>query len=240
MCLETARAWVRGARFVCVLTGAGISAESGIPTFRGAAGLWKQFRPEDLATPQAFKRDPELVWEWYDWRRALIGKAQPNPGHLALAEVERRIPRFTLVTQNVDGLHLKAGSRSVLEVHGSIWNLRCTQCERSWPDSKVPLPRLPRCECGALARPAVVWFGEELPLSVWLAAESAARACEVFLVVGTSAIVYPAVGLVHLAQSAGAKILEVNTERTAISSSVDCGLIGPAGEILPKLLASED
>lgn len=218
------------------MTGAGISAESGIPTFRGAGGLWKQFLPEDLATPQAFRRDPKLVWEWYDWRRGLIDKASPNAGHLALADLERRTRSFTLVTQNVDGLHQKAGSQSVIEIHGSIWNLRCTACTgRSWVDRSVPLRLLPHCECGALARPGVVWFGEQLPRDAWLAAEKAARNCEVFLVVGTSAAVYPAAGLVAVALSAGAKVIEVNLEMTAISHTVDCSLIGAAGEILPKL-----
>ncbi len=236
MCLEQARAWIRNACSITVLTGAGISAESGIPTFRGTAGLWKQFRPEDLATPQAFARDPKLVWEWYDWRRGLIDRAEPNAGHIALVDLERRVPRFTLVTQNVDGLHQKAGSESVLEVHGSIWNLRCTRCERSWFDRSVPL-RLPAsCECGALARPGVVWFGEGLPSDIWLSAERATLSCDVFLVAGTSALVYPAAGLVDLAQSSGAKVIEINVETTTISRTVDCALSGPAGEILPKLL----
>lgn len=236
MCLEQARAWIRNASSITVLTGAGISAESGIPTFRSTAGLWKQFRPEDLATPQAFARDPKLVWEWYDWRRGLIDPAKPNPGHIALVDLERRVPHFTLITQNVDGLHLKAGSESVLEVHGSIWNLRCTQCDRSWFDRSVPLSLPPSCECGALARPGVVWFGESLPRDIWLAAERATLSCDVFLVVGTSALVYPAAGLVDRAQSSGAKVIEINAEKTTISRTVDCALIGPAGEKLPKLL----
>lgn len=236
MSLQRARAWIKEASSVTVLTGAGISAESGIPTFRGATGLWKQFRPEDLATPDAFARNPNLVWEWYDWRRGLIGEAKPNAGHLALADLERRVPRFTLVTQNVDGLHKRAGSRSVLEVHGSIWKLRCTECKRSWLDPSVPLPLPPHCQCGALARPGVVWFGEDLPHDVWLAAETATMNCRVFLVVGTSAVVYPVAGLVDLAHSWGAKVIEVNIEETMISTSVDCSLVGPAGETLPKLL----
>jgi NAD-dependent SIR2 family protein deacetylase len=147
MCFEKARAWVNQASSIAILTGAGISAESGIPTFRGAAGLWKQFRAEDLATPDAFSRDPELIWEWYAWRRSLISQAQPNPGHLALAELERRTPRFALITQNVDGLHQRAGSRNILEVHGSIWKLRCTKCSREWHDQAVPLILPPHCEC---------------------------------------------------------------------------------------------
>lgn len=237
MSVERVREWFLQAAAVTVLTGAGISAESGIPTFRGAAGLWKQFRPEDLATPEAFDRNPELVWEWYDWRRELIGKAQPNPGHLALANLERQVPHFTLVTQNVDGLHQRAGSRNVLEVHGSIWTLRCTRCRREWADTRSRLTIPPRCGCGALARPGVVWFGEMLPADVWSAAETATTKCEFFLVVGTSAQVYPAAGLITLAAESGAKVVEINTETAAASSDVACRLTGLAGQILPTLVA---
>lgn len=237
MCLALAREWIEQASAITVLTGAGISAESGIPTFRGAAGLWKQFRPEDLATPHAFARDPQVVWEWYDWRRGLIQQALPNPGHIALAKLELHASPFILITQNVDGLHRRAGSRNLLEVHGSIWTLRCTECDREWQDETVPLALLPRCECGALARPGVVWFGETLPQRVWSTAEQATASCDVFLVVGTSALVYPAAGLIHLARASGAKIIEVNTEKTGLSEVVDCALIGPAGVVLPQLLS---
>lgn len=236
VCLEQARNWLSSADAVTVLTGAGISADSGIPTFRGAAGLWKRFRPEDLATPEAFARDPELVWEWYNWRRGLIYQAQPNQGHLALAELERHVPLFTLITQNVDGLHQRAGTKNVLEVHGSIWTLRCTSCSREWIDNAQNLEAVPRCSCGSLARPGVVWFGEMLPFEPWAAAERAASNCDVFVVVGTSAVVYPAASLAPLAKARGAKVMEINLERTAVSADVDCSLIGPAGEILPQLL----
>ena len=234
--MEQARSLLRNARKLTVLTGAGISAESGVPTFRGAGGLWKQFRPEELGTPSAFARDPELVWEWYDWRRGLISKAEPNPGHRALVEFERRVPQYTLVTQNVDGLHQLAGSQAVLEVHGSIWRLRCTVCTREWADRTVPVTIPPQCECGNLARPGVVWFGEGLPPEVWAAAEHATETCDVFLVVGTSAVVYPAAGLIPLALSAGAKVIEVNIEPSAMSGEVDHVLTGPSGEVLPQLL----
>lgn len=240
MSLEQARALLQTAKNVAVLTGAGISAESGVPTFRGSGGLWKQFRPEDLATPRAFARDPELVWQWYDWRRGLLAEVKPNAGHVALAELERRVSQFTLITQNVDGLHQQAGSHSVLQIHGSIWNLRCTKCTREWVERKTPLILPPHCECGAIARPGVVWFGENLPVQVWKAAEGAVEACDVFLVVGTSALVYPAAGLVPLARSSGAKIIEVNLEATAMSGLVDCALTGRAGEILPQLVTSQD
>lgn len=236
MTLAAAGKLLQEAQAVTVLTGAGVSAESGVPTFRGPGGLWKQFRPEDLATPQAFRRAPELVWEWYDWRRSVIAKIKPNPAHYALAELEARVPRFTLITQNVDGLHQQAGSKAVLEVHGSIWTLRCTACGRVWRDRNIPLALPPRCECGSLARPGVVWFGENVPEKVWEAAEQATRSCEVFLVAGTSAVVYPAAGLVPLARAAGAKTIEINVETTPMSSSVDYALTGAAGELLPRIL----
>src|SRR5258706_1333916 len=159
--MDRIRRWLEYASSIAVLTGAGISAESGIPTFRGPVGLWRQYRAEDLATPQAFARDPKLVWEWYDWRRGLIAQAHPNAGHAALAEIERRAKRFTLITQNVDGLHDRAGSRQVLKIHGDIWTLRCPACGRERHDPLPSIPDLPpRCECGALERPGVVWFGE--------------------------------------------------------------------------------
>ena len=235
MSIERARALLQYAKTIAVLTGAGISAESGVPTFRGADGLWKQFRAEDLATPRAFARDPELVWQWYDWRRALIAQVKPNAGHLALAELEKRTAQFTLVTQNVDGLHQQAGSYSVVELHGSIWTLRCVVCGKEWLDRKVPLIIPPHCECAAIARPGVVWFGENLPPQVWNSAE---KAVQCLLVVGTSAVVYPAAGLVPLARSCGAKTIEINVEPTPVSGFVDCALTGPAGEILPRLIAS--
>ena len=234
--INLVRTLVRRAHRIAVLTGAGISAESGVPTFRGATGLWKQFRPEELATPQAFHRDPLLVWEWYEWRRSMIAQVKPNGGHEALAALERRANAFTLITQNVDGLHQQAGSENVLEVHGSIWRLRCTACDREWMDQTVRLSLPPRCECGAIARPAVVWFGEALPSGIWSKAEQAASSCDLLLVVGTSAVVYPAAGLVPSARESGAKIVEVNIEPTPISSLVDCALTGPAGELLPQLL----
>jgi NAD-dependent deacetylase len=236
--MQQAREWLREASSVAALTGAGISAESGIPTFRGAGGLWREFRAEDLATPDAFARDPRLVWEWYDWRRGLIAKAEPNAGHRALAELEGRAARFTLITQNVDGLHDRAGSRNLLKVHGDIWMVRCTACWLEMRDDRVPLPELPpRCGCGGLLRPGVVWFGEELPADVWRKAERAAREADVFLVAGTSAVVYPAAGLVPLAKAAGAKVIEVNLDETPFSEEVDCSLRGRAGELLPQLIA---
>ena len=209
-----------------------------MPTFRGSGGLWKQYRPEDLATPEAFARDARLVWEWYDWRRGLIAKAEPNAGHRALAEMEKRTPQFALITQNVDGLHDRAGSQHILKVHGDIWILRCTACHAEWRDERVPLLELPpRCACGGMARPGVVWFGEALPSEVWREAEQATSGAQVLLVVGTSALVYPAASLAPLALRRGAKVIEVNTDATPFTSQVDCSLRGPSGEILPQLVA---
>ena len=219
-----------------MLTGAGVSAESGIATFRSPGGLWRNFRAEDLATPEAFARDPILVWQWYDWRRGLIAAASPNPGHAALVLLEGHAAKFTLITQNVDGLHDRAGSRNVLKVHGDIWILRCTKCPREWRDDRTPLPEIPpRCECGALARPGVVWFGEGLPQNIWKSAEEAAATCDVFVVAGTSGVVYPAAGLVALAKRRGALTVEINVAESAVSPHVDHLLRGASGEILPAL-----
>jgi len=226
------------ARSCAVLTGAGVSAESGVPTFRGPGGLWRNFRAEDLATPEAFEADPLLVWQWYDWRRGLIASCAPNPAHHALAELEKKFfPRFTLITQNVDGLHTLAGSRRVVELHGSIWRVRCTGCGAESENRDVPLDVPPRCACGALLRPAVVWFGEGLDGAVMDAAFEAAQGADVFLVVGTSGVVQPAASLASVAARAGAYLVEVNTAPTPLSASADALLTGPAGEVLPMLTA---
>jgi NAD-dependent deacetylase len=190
-----------------------------------------------LATPGGFARDPKLVWEWYDWRRDVVSKAEPNPGHYALAQLETEVTEFTLVTQNVDGLHRRAGSRNILEVHGSLWRTRCTGCKEEREDMRIPLPDVPpHCHCGSMLRPAIVWFGESLPGDVWHNAEEAARRADVFLVVGTSAVVYPAASLAPLAKSSGARVIEINTDATPISGLVDCSLRGPSGELLPLII----
>jgi NAD-dependent deacetylase len=239
--LDRAADLVARARQIAVLTGAGVSAESGIPTFRGLGGLWQGRDPMSLATPEAFEASPELVWEFYNWRRQLVARAEPNPAHRALAELARRRPRVTLITQNVDRLHQRAGSRDVLELHGNLWEVRCTGCDRTFDRTGEVLPPLPRCEtCGALVRPAVVWFGEPLPPAAWQAAEAAARAADLVLVVGTSAVVYPAAGLAGISRRTGGTIIEINLEPTPISGTVAVGLYGKAGAILPRLVPGAD
>jgi NAD-dependent deacetylase len=226
------RSWLQSAKRPCALTGAGISAESGIPTFRGAGGLWRQFRAQDLATPQAFDRDPKLVWEWYDWRRGPVAAAKPNPGHIALAR-----HGMPILTQNVDGLHRRAGSTQVIEIHGSLWTLRCLHCGREERNETTPLPELPpRCTCGGLLRPAVVWFGEGLDGSVWRAAEDTVRGCDLLFVIGTSAVVYPAASLAPLARESGARIVEINPDETPLSGMADAQFRAASGEILPLLI----
>ena len=220
-----------------VLTGAGISAESGVPTFRGKGGLWRRYRAEDLATPNAFRRDPKLVWEWYAWRRSVVGACQPNAAHLALVEMEARLDQFVLITQNVDGLHQLAGSRNVIELHGNIWRMRCTQgCRPDWEDRNDPLPEIPPAcpDCGALARPDVVWFGESLPGKALDAAFDASRRCDVMLVIGTSAGVQPAASLPLVALQNHSFVVEFNPENTPISDAVDQVVRGAAAESLPR------
>jgi NAD-dependent deacetylase len=237
--IAQAREWLAVARRVAVLTGAGVSAESGVPTFRGAGGLWRQYRPEELATPAAFARDPKLVWEWYDWRRQRIAQAQPNAGHYALAELERRLGEgFTLITQNVDGLHERAGNRRVWRLHGDIWLVRCTGCGREERNFDVPLPVLPpHCiACGALLRPGVVWFGEPLPPEALEAGFAAARTAEVCLVLGTSSVVYPAAWIPRYALEAGARVIEMNLEPTDLSAAAHLSLRGRTGELLPQIV----
>jgi NAD-dependent deacetylase len=235
--IKRAAAMIRNAKRIAVLTGAGISSESGVPTFRGKDGLWRQFRAEDLATPEAFSRDPKLVWEWYNWRRGLIGKVEPNPAHRTLAKWETIFPEFALITQNVDGLHVKAGSKNILELHGNIWKLRCTKEDTITENHATPLADIPpRCpSCGEMLRPHVVWFGESLDPDILHRVFALCSLCEVMLVIGTSAFVQPAASLPFYASDAGAKIIEINPEPTPLTSYVNLSLPGKAGEILPLI-----
>lgn len=228
---------LRTAQRLVVLTGAGTSAESGVPTFREAqTGLWARYEPADLATPQAFQRNPRLVWEWYTWRRELVAQAKPNLAHLALVEMQARVPKLTLITQNVDGLHQQAGSQQVIELHGNIMRTKCFENEHlvaTWsPTDEIP----PHCpECGALLRPDVVWFGESLPVPVYQQALVAARQCDLLFSIGTSSLVYPAATLPL--EACNATLVEINLNPTQLTPSVHFALYGPAGQILPALVS---
>lgn len=219
-----------------VLTGAGVSAESGIDTFRGPDGTWSRVNVEEVATPEGFRRDPRRVWEWYEDRRRAVRAAQPNAGHRALARLEE-LRDATLVTQNIDGLHTRAGSRRVVEIHGSLWRVRCVGCGFAGPDERVPLPELPpRCEvCGGLLRPDVVWFGEMLAPEAWIASVEAVDRSDAFLLTGTSAVVTPAADLAALALRRGIPLIEVNLDPTPFSVLATVSLRGRSGELLPEL-----
>ncbi|EYF06109.1 SIR2 family NAD-dependent protein deacylase [Chondromyces apiculatus] len=249
------------ARKIAVLTGAGVSAESGIPTFRGAGGLWRRYQATDLATPQAWDKDPGLVWEFYDHRRAVARTCDPNPAHHALAHFEARCRdagrAFTLVTQNIDGLHERAGSRNVVRLHGSLWQVRCVACREVTTTHQVPIAPafegsgspdpefqarrfgeadLPHCHCGGVIRPHIVWFGERLAEADLQAAYDGIAPCDILIVVGTSAVVYPAASYIPVAKRLGATVAEVNVEPSAANEFCDAYFEGKAGEILPNLL----
>jgi len=234
---------LRESRSLVILTGAGVSAESGIPTFRDAlTGLWAKFNAEDLATPQAFARDPEMVSRWYDERRIRCAKCSPNPGHHALVALEeyftKNIRNLLLLTQNVDRLHQRAGSKKVKELHGTLFAWRCLDCASERDDQPAPFPTYPpKCQCGGLLRPAVVWFGEMLPRAILDAAHNALHSCDTFLSLGTSAVVEPAASFIHLAKSAGATTIEINLQPTPISDVVDYSVLGKTGEILPAIVS---
>ncbi len=239
--LERAAALVDQADRVVCLTGAGVSAESGIPTFRDAQrGLWSRYRPEELASPEAFEADPGRVWRWYMWRLGLVEQAQPNPGHGALAQLARLVSHLTLITQNVDSLHEAAGSPEVVHLHGRLDRFRCHDCGQPYPlrpqDREADRP--PTCpRCGGRVRPDVVWFGEPLPSQPWQTALAAVAACDCMLVVGTSAMVYPAAQLPQVARDRGARLLLVNPEPTPLDTWAEIRLSGPSGVVLPALVA---
>jgi NAD-dependent deacetylase len=242
--LEELAARLRAAEHLVILTGAGVSAESGLPTFRDPlTGLWSRYRPEDLATPEAFARDPELVWSWYGHRRDAARAARPNPAHLAIARLESLVPRLTLITQNVDELHRRAGSRAPIELHGSLFRSRCVREGRiheGQVDAALSARRLPRCpDCDALLRPGVVWFGETLPDAALETARTAVTDCEVLLSVGTSHQVFPAAALPAIALAAGATVAAINPDPGAAGRVAGIQyLIGKAGELLPTLVAT--
>jgi NAD-dependent deacetylase len=225
------------AKSLVVSTGAGISSPSGVPTFRGKDGLWKNYRAEDLATPEAFRENPERVWEWYNWRREIISKCEPNPAHTALVELEGLVEDFTLITQNVDGLHTIAGSENIFEIHGNIWRIRCAKCGKIEFDYNVPVDPLPPvCDCGNLYRPDVVWFGESLDGDILGNSYRALEGCDVFISIGTSSIVMPASQFPLLARSRGAYLVEINLDTTPLSAVMDGVLKGDVAKILPEIV----
>ncbi len=230
---------LRQAESVVVLTGAGVSKESGIPTFREAqTGLWANYEPEKLATVEGFVTDPELVWTWYDWRRKIVSTVKPNPGHFALVELESLVPSFTLITQNVDGLHGLAGSRNIIELHGNIARHKCLKFGHRSINVPTDLSEPPKCHCGSLIRPDVVWFGEALDNNNLAASLAAAEVADVFLIVGTSGLVQPAASFPNAAKRCGARLIEINPEQTPLTDSVDVFLKGASGVILPQLMES--
>jgi NAD-dependent deacetylase len=230
--------FLRKAERVAALTGAGVSQESGLRTFRDAqTGLWSQYKPTELASPEAYERDPKLVWDWYAWRREAIKGVRPNPGHYALVDMAQHIPDFTLITQNVDGLHRMAGSPRVVELHGNLQRVKCASCGQQAEEWEDAQDEVPRCNvCGGLLRPDVVWFGESLPRAELEIAVEAARACHVFFSIGTSGIVQPAASLAFAARNKGAVVVEINAEPTPLTAKVDYALHGKSGEILPVLV----
>lgn len=228
---------IRQAETIVVLTGAGVSKESGIPTFREAQiGLWANYEPEKLATVEGFVNDPKLVWTWYDWRRKMVSTVKPNAGHFALVELESLVPLFTLITQNVDGLHRLAGSQNIIELHGNIARHKCLKHGHSASDVPTDLSEPPKCHCGSLIRPDVVWFGESLDSKNLSDSFAAAEAADVFLIIGTSGLVQPAASFPFAAKRCAAKLIEINPEQTPLTDAADVFLCGASGVILPQLL----
>uniref|UniRef100_A0A7V3E6A6 NAD-dependent protein deacylase n=1 Tax=Ignavibacterium album TaxID=591197 RepID=A0A7V3E6A6_9BACT len=221
---------------VVFFTGAGISAESGIPTFRGKDGIWNKLKPEELANFNAFMRNPKMVWEWYNHRKKIIHESKPNAGHITIAEFEKYFDDVTVITQNIDNLHRRAGSRKIYELHGNIERNYCINCKTFYNEELDFSEGVPKCKCGGLIRPDVVWFGEFLPADQLEASERAAINSDIFFVVGTSAVVYPAAGLVYTAKRSGSYVVEINIEETEVSSIADFSFYGEAGKVLPEIL----
>ena len=226
---------IKSSSHIVFFTGAGMSAESGISTFRGKDGIWNKFKPEELANFNAFMKNPSMVWEWYNYRRDIVRQALPNAGHIAIAEFQKYVPKVTVITQNIDNLHKRAGSKKIFELHGNIERNYCVKCKTFYNDIELKM-EIPKCKCGGLIRPDVVWFGEYLPEDQFNGAEIAASECDLFFVVGTSAVVYPAASLIYTAKHSGAFITEINIEKTEISSLSNNSFIGQAGKILPEIL----
>jgi NAD-dependent deacetylase len=227
---------LKAAKSVVFFSGAGISTESGIPTFRGKDGIWNTFRPEELANFDAFIRNPQLVWEWYNYRKSIVHQSEPNPGHFAIVEMEKYFENVIVITQNVDNLHRRSGSKIVYELHGNIERNFCIKCKKHYDGDLEFKDGIPKCKCGGLIRPDIVWFGEFLPADQFQLSEKAVRNCDVFFIVGTSAVVYPAASLVHIAKSNRAFLVEVNIEETEASSIADVSLFGESGKVLPQIV----
>jgi NAD-dependent deacetylase len=226
---------VKSAKSVVFFTGAGISAESGIPVFRGKNGIWNKLKPEELANFDAFLRNPEMVWEWYEHRKQIIHKSKPNPAHVVIAEIQNYLSNVIVITQNIDNLHKRAGSKIVYELHGNIERNYCIKCKKTYNGDIEFIDGVPKCNCGGLIRPDIVWFGEFLPQDQFMASEIASGKCDVFFIVGTSAVVYPAASLIYTAKAGNAYLIEINIESTEISHFVDESYFGLAGEVLPEI-----
>ncbi len=231
---------INEASIITVLTGAGISSESGVPIFRGSEGLWNNYRPEELATPKAFFENPGIVWEWYDWRRSVMKKAEPNHGHYALSELERQKDKFTLITQNVDGLHQLAGSDNIIEMHGNLWEIRCTKCNNLEKNYQVPIPELPpKCsKCSEIMRPNIVWFGEIIPMQKIDRCIFAIEESDLFMIIGTSGLVEPAASFGFVAKEHNKTVIEINLDETPGTGLYDLSIKAKSGEVLPLLVDS--
>lgn len=227
---------LKQAKSIVFFTGAGISAESGIPTFRGKDGIWNKLKPEELANFNAFLRNPNMVWEWYNHRKKIVHESKPNAGHLAMAEMQNYFSNVTVITQNIDNLHRRAGSNTIYELHGNIERNYCIKCGKKYNDELNFIDKAPTCDCGGLIRPDVVWFGEYLPQDQFISSEEAAVKSDIFFVVGTSGIVYPAAGIILTAKKSGAYIVEINIEETEVTRYADKSFFGEAGKILPQIL----
>ncbi len=234
---EKLKSVLSSAKKIVFFTGAGISAESGIPTFRGKDGIWNKMKPEELANFNAFLRNPEIVWEWYQYRKKIVHQASPNAAHLTISELQNYFEEVVVVTQNVDNFHRRAGSKIVYELHGNIEKNYCINCKKRYDDESLPVEnKVPTCGCGGLIRPDIVWFGEFLPEEAYSLSETAAETCDLLFIVGTSAVVFPAANIPYIAKRAGKFLIEVNIEKTELSNVADLSLIGKAGEILPQIL----